>query len=89
MKMVYIRNNVFSLNIVLHEMFILAHGFVLQSLDSDDGPMHSFPPPDGAGLLHARFFSWVPVPQLLEQWENLLHSLHCPSTGNSKVMFKN
>ena len=72
---------------IQHAMLIPAHVFVLQFLDSDEGPVHSFPPADGAGLLQKRFLTWAPVPQLLVQWEKPFHSLHFPSTGNSKVMF--
>ena len=67
----------------LHVIFIPAHVFVLQFLDFFDGPGHSFPPSDGAGLLQKRKLTWVPAPQLLLQWENPSHSLHCPFTGNN------
>ena len=42
---------------------------VLQFLDSDDGPGHSCPPPDGGGLLQVRVLVSRPVPQLSVQVE--------------------
>ena len=50
------------------------------------GPEQSFPPQEGAGLLHILVRCCVPPPQLLLH-DPYLHELHLPSTTQLYKMF--
>ena len=59
-----------------------AHGWILQVLDSLDGPAQCAPPCVGVGLLHSLYRECTPVPHVLEH-VNWLHSSQpsCPGHG--------
>ena len=53
---------------MLHFHFhFIPHVLVLQSADSDDKPLQSFPSHDGDGLVHVLVLVLVPVPHVAEQ----------------------
>ena len=54
---------------------------VLQFLVCLVPPAQSNPPPEGEGLLHILILVAFPPPQVLVQDDQLVHSLHLPSTG--------
>ena len=58
---------------------------------SEEDPVQSLPPPDGAGFVHVLVLDCCPVPHVLEHVEYAPHALHIPLTekyciGNKTVL---
>ena len=58
------------------------HSLILQARFSMKGPLHSWPPFFGAGLLHFRVRVLIPEPQVSEHGVKMLHWENFPSTMN-------
>ena len=60
----------------MEEIHIHGQSPLLQSLFSLPGPSpaQSFPPPNGGGLVQERLRLRYPSPQVVEHWDQALHS---------------
>ena len=65
----------------LTQVYLPAHGSVLQALVSSAGPEHCAPPPDGGGLVQVRECFCCPPPQAALHCPHAPKSVHPPFTG--------
>ena len=78
--MTYKRNQESKFLYEYKNKYLPGQGLVKHLSDSLSEPMQFFPPWKGDGLLHFRFLTLIPRPQVLEQLEYCPHSPHLPST---------
>ena len=55
---------IYRKTVYIYLFLLLGHGAILQISIISVEPEHLLPPLRGLGLLHCRFFRWLPVPQI-------------------------